>query len=324
MKSGFLSKLKHPVMLAPLAGISSLPFRLINRRFGCEYAFVEMINARSLSYENKKTAELLQTVPEDAPLGVQLVGSEITYIKQAIDKLQKHPHDILDFNAACPQKKIASKGDGAALLRAPRKLQLLLKEIVGYSRKPVTVKLRLGWNSSAAAADIAAYAADSGVSALFVHGRTAAQGYSGTVDYEAIRMIKKKVAVPVIASGDILNPMLAGKMFDETGCDGILVARGALGNPWIFREITAMREGKKIPRRPTIGEIADTMEEHFRLCLDCFNEQGSVVRFRKFYVWYTRGLRGTKALRGQVMSVKTAKEMLEGIDLFRVKAGENA
>jgi len=310
-------------MLAPLAGISSLPFRLINRRFGCEYAFVEMINARSLSYENKKTAELLQTAPEDRPLGVQLVGSEIDYIKQAIDKLEKYPHDILDFNAACPQKKIVSKGDGAGLLRTPRKLQLLLKAIVGYSRMPVTVKLRLGWNSGTAAADIAAYAADSGVSALFVHGRTAAQGYSGTVDYEAIGKIKKKVSVPVIASGDILSPTLAKKMFDETGCDGILVARGALGNPWIFREIMAMLKDGKIPPRPTVNEIAETMIEHFRLCQGCFNEQGSVVRFRKFYVWYTRGLRGTKVLRAQVMRAQTVKDMFEGIELFRDKAQYN-
>ncbi|MBU1853152.1 MAG: tRNA-dihydrouridine synthase family protein, partial [Candidatus Omnitrophica bacterium] len=227
----------YKIFLSPMAGISSFPFRMLNRKFGCRFCFVEMINCRSLSYSSRKTLEMMRTSKEDKPLGVQILGSDKEYILRSLEKLQDYKMDMLDFNAACPHKKITKRGEGAALLKTPRVLSKLLKLIVANSNCPVTAKIRIGWNSFSYAKDIALYAQDAGISALFVHGRTREQGYSGKVDYETIRMLKKSLDIPLIASGDIFNAALAKKMLDETGCDAITVARGALGNPWIFREI---------------------------------------------------------------------------------------
>jgi tRNA-dihydrouridine synthase B len=311
-------KLKSNLILAPLAGVSDLPYRLLNHRFGCELAFIEMINVRSLSHKMPKTKKMLSTSPEDRPLGIQILGCEEEYILRAIDILGAYEYDVLDFNAACPVKKVTRRGEGAGLLKDPKRLGELLKIIVKHSSKPVTVKIRTGWDkNSINAKDVALVSQDAGVSALFIHGRDKVQGYSGEVDYGVISEVKKALKIPLIASGDVFSPQLAKKMLDETGCDGLLVARGALGNPWIFKEIREFLKNKKISQRPSLDEIADVILEHINACVDFYGPVYGVRRFHKFFGWYTKGVQNVRALREKSFRVKTKNEMLEIISDFR-------
>ncbi|PIV39081.1 MAG: tRNA dihydrouridine synthase DusB [Candidatus Omnitrophica bacterium CG02_land_8_20_14_3_00__42_8] len=311
-------KLKSNLILAPMAGVSDLPFRLLNRRFGCELAFIEMINVRSLSYKMRKTKKMLSASPKDRPLGIQIIGCEEEFISRALDALDSYEYDVLDFNAACPVKKVARRGEGAALLKNPKKLNKLLKIIVKNSVKPVTVKIRTGWGKdSINAKDAALFSQDAGISALFIHGRNREQGYSGEVNYGVIKDVKKALDIPVIGSGDVFSPELAKKMLDETGCDGLLVARGALGNPWIFKEIKGFLKNEKIIKRPAQNEIADVILEHLDACIDFYGPIHGVKKFHKFFGWYTKGVQNVRALREKSFRVKTKDEMFEIIRAFR-------
>ena len=297
-----------------MAGISSYPYRTISRKMGVELTYLEMISARALSYLSKKTREKLRTGPDEGPLGIQLLAKDPDYILKGLDRLGDHCFDIIDFNAACPQKKITNNGKGAYLLKEPEKLNSLLKYIIKNTTKPVTLKMRLGWDSSKHALKIAKGAADAGVSAICVHGRTREQGYRDGVDYAAIARIKKALKIPVIGSGDILSAGLTKKMFDQTGVDAVTVARGALGNPWIFREISEfLKKGRIIPR-PTTSEITRMMKQHLDLTLKFFGERVGIIRFRKFYIWYTRGFIKVKPLRSQITKITTKIEMLKQIN----------
>jgi tRNA-dihydrouridine synthase B len=298
-----------PIILAPMSGISDLVFRTFNRRHGCKFAFLEMINARSLVNPNRKTLDILATSDDDTPLGIQLLGNNPDYLLKSIEKLQNITYNVLDFNAACPQKKVTAKGKGAYLLKTPKKLSRLLRILVKNSPVPVTAKMRLGWDNNSSAVDIARHIEDAGVNAVFVHGRTKIQAYSGDVDYVTIRKIKKSLNIPVIASGNIFNAVLAKKMFDETGCDALLVARGALGNPWIFNEITEFLKNGKLPPPPDINAVIKTMHAHLGLYVDYYGEVRGVIKFRKFYIWYTRGMQKIKHLRSSIAQVKTKSQM---------------
>lgn len=300
--------LRSNIILSPLAGVSDLPFRLLNRKFGASLAFVEMLNVRSLSYKSKKTERMLITSTQDRPLGVQLLGKEQKFILRALDILKAYTFDILDFNAACPAKKVVRRGEGASLLQHPKELKKLLSLLVKNVSVPVTVKIRAGWNSDTAQ-EVALQAEDAGIDALFIHGRTKEQGYHGRVDYDAIRKVKKALRIPVIASGDILSPELAGKMFDETGCDAIAVARGCLGNPWIFKEIESLRTHSQPLPRPAIDEIIAVMSGHLDAYIDFYRERIGIVKFRKFFSWYTKGFRKVRHLRTMASLAKTRGEM---------------
>jgi len=312
LKIGNLS-LKSNLILAPMAGVSDLPFRRLNRKFGAELAFVEMINCRSISFKSRRTQSMLSSDPEDKPLGIQLLGCEEKFILKALDVLKRYKFDLLDFNAACPAKKVVRRKEGAGLLKEPKKLKKLLKLVVKNSPAPVTVKIRTGWDKECVnAKEVALYSLDAGVSGVFIHGRTKVQGYSGAVDYVSIMKVKKALAIPVIASGDILSAQLAQKMFSETGCDGLAIARGSFGNPWIFREIKEfLRTGKIIPK-PAKETVIKIMLEHLAACIDFYGERNGVVIFRKFFGWYTRGFRRIRPLREKSSRAKTRLEM-EGI-----------
>jgi tRNA-dihydrouridine synthase B len=291
---------------------------MINRSFDCAFAFVEMISARALVYRNRNTLEMLSTTPADRPLGVQLLGDDPEIIREALDILQLYEFDIIDFNAACPVGKVTGRGEGAGLLKEPRKLGELLKVVVAHATVPVTVKIRAGWDdASINASEIALYARDAGVDGLFIHGRTRMQGYKGRVDYTIIREVKNTLDIPVIASGDAFSPHLIKKMFDETGCDGVAIARGALGNPWLFRETIEFLENGTIPRRPGLDEVADTMIRHLNLCTGFYGETVGAQIFRKFFAWYTRGFPGMRHLRIQAFSAKTKEQMLQVIGRMR-------
>jgi tRNA-dihydrouridine synthase B len=313
-------ELPFPIMLAPMAGVSDMPFRLISRSFGAPLAFTEMIDVRAISHRDKRTRKMLMSSPEDRPLGVQLLGSDEKYIAKTLDVLAEYNFDLLDFNAACPTPKVTRKGKGAALLKEPRKLGTILKTLVDNAKVPVTVKIRTGWDEdSVNAREVALCAEDAGISALFIHGRTKAQGYSGTVDYNNIRDVKNALKVPVIASGDNLSLPLINKMFRETGCDGVAIARGALGNPWIFREaITFLHDGSITTQPPTMNERIATIIKHLDLVIACNGEERGISIFRKFFIWYTRGIRGTKPLRDKAFRTSKKDQFLEIVEELRM------
>ena len=247
---------------------------------------------------------MLSTGLKDRPLGLQILGCEPKFILKGMDVLSKFKFDILDFNAACPAKKVVRRGEGASLLKEPKKLNSLLKLVVKNSKVPVTVKIRTGWDrDSINAREVALLAQDAGVSGLFIHGRTKQEGYSGPVDYPTIRQVKEALVIPVIASGDALSGQLIKKMFDQTGCDAVAVARGALGNPWIFQGTSPGRD-----------EIMAVMLAHLKAYVDFYGERIGVIRFRKFFSWYTKGFKRVRELREKSSRVKTEEKMREIIE----------
>ncbi len=307
-------ELKLPLVLAPMAGISDMPYRLINRSFGCELAFTEMISANALAYSNPNTPKKLISNSQDSPLGLQLLGGDPELLIKALDIASGHAFDIIDFNSACPVKKVASRGKGAGLLKDPLKFEKLLKVIITHTDLPVTVKIRSGWDdTSVNAVEMAQRAQDTGVSAVFIHGRTRAQRYSGNVDYNIIRKVKESLDIPLIASGDAFSPVLIKRMFDETGCDGVAVARGGLGNPWIFRETAGLLKNGEVPPGPDVHELVRVMKEHFLSNIAFSGGRIGIINFRKFFAWYTRGL-PVRNLKVKAFLATTEEEMLNLID----------
>lgn len=300
-------------LLAPLAGISDLPFRLINREQGCEFAFTEMISARSLVYDSRKSLEMLTRAPEDTPLGLQLLGSDPDVLARATE-LVNEMEDIalIDFNAACPVQKVVSKGEGSALMKEPKRLQRILEAIVSKTSLPVTVKIRAGWDDRTVnATEVALHAQDAGISGLTVHGRTKAQGYQGRVDYAVIAQVKKSLDVPLIASGDALSPVLIKQLFDDTGCDGVAIARGALGNPWIFSEVKQYLKTGTLPERPSVETLQRVMLKHLDMQCALFGESRGTIMFRKLFSWYVKSLFNIKKLREKAFHATTQLQMID-------------
>ncbi|MDD5019167.1 MAG: tRNA dihydrouridine synthase DusB [Candidatus Omnitrophica bacterium] len=311
LKIGDLT-LRSNVLLAPLAGISDSSFRLLCRQFGASFTFVEMINARAISHKNKKTKKMLETDPMDTPIGIQLLGAEVSHILPAMDVISSYHFDLLDFNAACPVRKVCRRNEGAALLKDVPRLKTILSAMAKNWKKPVTVKIRSGWNAdSRNAADVARAAQDAGIRAIFIHGRDRQQFYKGQVDYAAIAAVKKSVDIPVIASGDIWSALHAKKMFDETGCDGILVARGCLGNPWIFRQIEGYFSSGRIAPPPETEEILSVMQQHLEMMVTEHGEKNAVALMRKFVGWYLKGRRFVRSVRQRVNETKDRQGFLE-------------
>lgn len=323
LKIGNLT-LAFPYLLAPMAGVSDLPFRLITRSFGVPLAFAEMIDARAIARGERKTRYMLTTAPEDRPLGVQFLGHDETDLVEAVAALEGFGFDLLDLNAACPTPKVTRKGKGAALLKDPSRLGGLLKALVSQARVPVTVKIRAGWDpASVNAREVALRAEDAGISALFIHGRTRSQGYGGTVDYRIIQQVKAALTIPVIASGDNLSVPAIKRMFDETGCDGVTLARGSLGYPWLCRELNRFFEGGLPCEKPTLAERLAIIRKHLDLIVAHYGEKRGVACFHKFFIWYTRGLRGTKPLRDGAFRADTRDELDRLIEALRQAGRES-
>jgi len=308
-------ELPVPVMLSPMAGVSDLPFRLITRSFGSPLAFTEMIDINAISHKDRRTTHMLSSSPDDRPLGVQFLGNSPSQIPLALERLSMHACDLIDFNAACPSPKVTRKGKGAALMTDPKRLRDILSVLVRSTPLPVAVKIRAGWDAgSVNARDVALYARDAGISALFIHGRTREQGYSGAVDYGVIREVRKALDIPVIASGDNLSVDRVRRMFAETGCDGVAIARGALGNPWIFRDVMSFFHDGTVPPGPDVAERAAVMKRHLDLCVSHWGEKRGVGIFHKFFIWYTRGLSGLRPLRDRAFRTGTKEGLIEVID----------
>ncbi len=307
--------LRNDVFLAPMAGITDLPFRTIVREFGCGLAFTEMVSANGLVRGKGKTCRYLDSSPDDRPLGVQLFGSDPATLSEAARIAAEKGADLLDINMGCPVKKVVKTGSGAALMRDPQRVAAILGAVREAVKLPLTVKIRAGWSRRERnAIDIARIAEDCGVDAVTLHPRTVDQGFGGVADWGLIASLKAQLRIPVIGRGDIRSPDDAVRMFRETGCDGIMVGRGCLGNPWIIRDILS-RRSDGATSVPSLGEREETIRRHLSVATDYYGEKVGTRDFRKHLLWYTKGLRGGAQFRravGRITDRAAAGEALRG------------
>lgn len=307
---------------APMAGCTDLAFRLIGRQHGMELAFLEMISAEALVRASKQTMELLERVPEDRPLGAQLVGGRALVIAEAAAKIESLGFDVLDINLGCPVPKVTSKGGGSRLLTDPKKAGDIFRAAAQAVRKiPVTVKLRSGYEnpSGQEAILISKIAEDCGISAVTVHGRTRAQKYMGKADWSVIEKVKKSIRIPVIGNGDIFTGADARRMIDQTGCDLVMVGRGALGSPWIYGEIDAVLKNMPIPKPPALEEMRKVLLKHFDLEIRLSGERKTLFQMRPVACWYFKKIPGVSDFRFQINRCKSIAEMRRLIEEFGPK-----
>lgn len=315
--SGVIHLFHNKTVLAPLAGITNLPFRLIARRFGCDMCFTEMISANGLIRKSAKTIEYLKTCPEDQPLGVQLFGADPRVLAQAAVIVSDYHPALIDINMGCPVKKVIKAGAGAILMRDPVLAGRIIKAVVDAVSVPVTVKIRSGWSQkSINATQISKIAEDSGASAVIVHGRTADQGFSGHADWSVIAGVKNAVKIPVIGNGDIRQPEDAQKMRLETGCDAVMIGRGALGNPWIFQGIHQQPAQRADDYHPSLTERMEIIKKHWEMEEFCFGRRIANKSFRKHLLWYTRGLTGSGRFRETVGKMTDSVMMFAELDRY--------
>ena len=301
-------ELKSKVISSPMAACTDLAYRLISREYGLEFCFLEMVAAESLIRDNRATQELMKTVPEDKPLGAQLVGCRAEAMGEAAGMVESMGYDLLDLNLGCPVPKVAGKGAGSALLARPDECREIFTAVTKNVKKiPITVKMRLGVAdpSGKEAAQVAKIAEDCGITAVSVHGRTRVQGYSGTADYHAIRKVKEAVKIPVIGNGDVLSGADAERMLNITGCDGVMIGRGGLGNPWIFKSVESVIAGKGALPEPSREEIKLALLRHLDLELEHRDERTVLVYMRRIAAWYFKGLPGVAEFRGKLNTTQT-------------------
>ena len=300
--------LENNVILAPMAGVTDLPFRLLCREQGAGCVVTEMVSAKAILYNNRNTKELMQIHPQERPAAIQLFGSDPDIMAQIAARIEDGPYDFIDVNMGCPVPKVVNNGEGSALMKNPKQAEKVLSAMVKAVKKPVTVKFRKGFNdTSVNAVEFAKMAEGSGVAAVAVHGRTREQYYSGKADWDIIRQVKEAVKIPVIGNGDIFTPQDAGRMMEETGCDGIMVARGAKGNPWIFRRINHYLDTGEILPGPSIEEIQAMILRHGHMLAAYKGEQTAMREMRGHVAWYTKGMPHSAALRNETNQVETLK-----------------
>lgn len=303
-------ELENNLILAPMAGVTDLPYRLICRSMGCGMVVTEMVSAKAILYKNKNTKTLLEVLPQERPAAVQLFGSDPDILGEIAAQIEDGPYDMIDFNMGCPVPKIVGNGEGSALMREPKKVEQILSSMVRHVKKPVTVKFRKGFNdTSVNAVEIAKIAESCGVAAVVVHGRTREQYYSGKADWEIIRQVKEAVKIPVIGNGDVFQPEDAEAMLKRTGCDGVMIGRGAKGNPWIFSRTQHYLETGEILPGPSVAEIRDMILHHGSLLSQYKGEKMAMREMRKHMAWYTAGLPHSAALRNEINQIETLDEM---------------
>ena len=303
-------ELENNLILAPMAGVTDLPYRLICRSMGCGMVVTEMVSAKAILYKNKNTKTLLEVLPQERPAAVQLFGSDPDILGEIAAQIEDGPYDMIDFNMGCPVPKIVGNGEGSALMREPKKVEQILSSMVRHVKKPVTVKFRKGFNdTSVNAGEIAKIAESCGVAAVAVHGRTREQYYSGKADWEIIRQVKEAVKIPVIGNGDVFQPEDAEAMLKRTGCDGVMIGRGAKGNPWIFSRTQHYLETGEILPGPSVAEIRDMILHHGSLLSQYKGEKMAMREMRKHMAWYTAGLPHSAALRNEINQIETLDEM---------------
>lgn len=307
--------LDNNVILAPMAGVTDLPFRLLCRKMGAGMVCMEMVSAKAIYYHNRNTEELLTIHPEERPASLQLFGSDPEILGEMAARIEERPFDILDFNMGCPVPKVVNNGEGSALMKNPKLAEKLLTALVKAVKKPVTVKIRKGFDdNSINAVEIAKIAESCGISAVAVHGRTRVQYYSGRADWDIIGQVKEAVKIPVIGNGDVDSPEAAKAMLEHTGCDGVMIGRAAQGNPWIFREtVRFLEDGALIPG-PDRGEKKEMVLRHAVLLREVKGEYTAVREMRKHLAWYTAGMPHSARFRGMINSIETMEGLLAGVE----------
>lgn len=302
--------LENNLVLAPMAGVTDLPFRVLCKEQGAGLICMEMVSAKGIYYNNKNTEILLTTAKEERPVSLQLFGSDPQIMSEMAKKIEERPFDILDINMGCPVPKVVNNGEGSALMKNPKLVGEIVSQIVKAIQKPVTVKIRKGFDDEHVnAVEIAKIAEEAGASAIAVHGRTREQYYSGKADWDIIRQVKEAVSIPVIGNGDILTAQDALAMKQQTNCDGFMIGRGAQGNPWIFRQILhSLETGEELPK-PSMEEVTDMLLHHAKAQIAFKGEVVGIREMRKHAAWYTSGYKNSAKLRGKINEVETYEEL---------------
>ncbi len=309
-------ELKNPFILAPMAGVSDLPFRLICAEMGAGLVCTEMISAKALHYKNKATDQLLRTHPSEHPVSLQIFGSEPDIMAEQAEALSERDFEILDINMGCPVPKIVGNGEGSALMKDPYLVEKIVSAVAKASAKPVTVKIRKGFDeNNVNAVEIARIAEAAGAAAIHVHGRTREQGYDGKADWDIIRKVKEAVKIPVIGNGDVKSAGDADRMFEMTGCDAVSIGRAARGNPWIFKELE-----RGSPCSPSFAERMEVIKRHIALEVEWKGEYTAVREMRKHISWYTAGIPHSARLREQCCRTETVEGLTEIISCYSALA----
>ena len=310
-------ELNNPFILAPMAGVCDLPFRLLCKEKGAAMVCTEMVSAKAIYYNNKNTKELLTIDKNEGPVSLQLFGSEPKLMAEMAKRIEEIPFDILDFNMGCPVPKVVNNGEGSALMKNPVLAGHIIEAMANSISKPVTVKIRAGFDAEHInAVEIAKIAENSGAAAITVHARTREQYYSGKADREIIRLVKEAVSIPVIGNGDIDCYESAKHMLEYTGCDGVAIGRGAEGNPWIFEELNAKYAGLDY-NKPSLEEVKEMIMRHAKMLIDYKGEYIGIREMRKHAAWYTAGFKGASKLRGRLneaSSIESLEEIIMGFE----------
>ena len=302
--------LQNSLILAPMAGVTDLPFRLLCKEQGAGLLCTEMISAKAIMYKNKNTRALMEIDPRERPVSLQLFGSDPSVMGLIAKQVEEHPFDILDINMGCPVPKVVNNGEGSALMRDPGRVREIVSAVVKAVRKPVTVKIRKGFDENHVnAVEIAKIIEDCGAAAVAVHGRTRDQYYSGRADWDIIRQVKEAVSIPVIGNGDVSDAGSAGRLLKETGCDGIMIGRAARGNPWIFSQINEYLQHETTPSKPSKEDVRDMILRHAGLQIEVKGEYTGMREMRKHVAWYTAGFPHSAKLRGMVNEISTFQEL---------------
>lgn len=309
-------ELKNNVILAPMAGVTDLPFRVLCKEQGAGLLCMEMVSAKAIYYGSKNTEELMKISPAEMPVSLQLFGSDADIMADMAKKIEEKPFAVLDINMGCPVPKVVNNGEGSALMKNQKLAEEIITKMVKAVKKPVTVKIRKGFDEAHLnAVEMAKIAEASGAAAVAVHGRTREQYYAGKADWDCIRAVKEAVKIPVIGNGDVTDALSAERLLKETGCDGVMVGRAAQGNPFIFREITEYLETGVIPPKPTPAEVRATIERHARMQMEEKGEYTGVREMRKHLSWYTVGYPNSAKYRQMINSMETMEELLHSLDM---------
>ena len=314
--------IENPFVLAPMAGITDLPFRMLCKEQGAGLLYTEMVSAKAISYRNRNTLPLMEISPKEHPVALQIFGSEPELMAEVARSIEDQPFDILDINMGCPVPKVVNNGEGSALLKDPELIRKIVSAVSRAVKKPVTVKMRIGFEGAEVdPVEIAKIMEDAGAAAIAVHGRTRQQYYSGKADWDTIRKIKEAVSVPVIGNGDVDSPKKAEAMLKETGCDGVMIGRAVRGNPWIFREMNYYFETGELLPRPSVEELKEMILRHARHQIEKKGEYTGIREMRKHVAWYTAGMRHSAGIRRESNLISDYEELKALLD--RLSQQEN-
>lgn len=315
-------EIENPFVLAPMAGITDLPFRELCKEQGAGLLYTEMVSAKAISYRNRNTIPLMEISPGENPVALQIFGSEPELMAEVAKSIEDQPFDILDINMGCPVPKVVNNGEGSALLKNPELIRKIVSAVSRAIKKPVTVKMRIGFEGADVdPVETAKIMEDSGAAAIAVHGRTRQQYYSGKADWDTIRKIKEAVSVPVIGNGDVDSPKKAEAMLKETGCDAVMIGRAVRGNPWIFREMNYYFETGELLSRPSIEELKEMILRHARRQIEKKGEYTGIREMRKHVAWYTAGMRHSAGIRRESNLISGYEELKALLD--RLSQQEN-